>query len=86
MAIPPSREAREAMWSSAGLVRTPERLRELLAHEHPLARLVAASALHREETRGAHCRADHPELDPDLDGRHTVVAAGSEAPAYESWS
>ena len=86
IALPPSWEAREAMWGCAGLVREPERLRRLLDHGHPLARLVAASALHRRETRGAHVRADRPGADAELDGRHTVVAAGGEAPVLELWS
>ena len=34
---------------------------------HPLARLVAASALAREESRGAHARAEFPAPDPALD-------------------
>jgi L-aspartate oxidase len=52
---------------------------------HPLARLVALSALAREETRGAHARAEFPEADPGLDGRHTVLPAGSDGPAFVPW-
>ena len=47
------------------------------------ARLVAASALFREETRGAHARADFPDTDPSLDERHTVVDNG--APRLDHW-
>jgi L-aspartate oxidase len=85
-APPPSRAVREAMWRHAGLERDAAGLRPLLDAEHPLARLVAACALHREETRGAHARADFPALDPGLDERHTIVAAGSEAPSFARWT
>ncbi len=82
----PDRDTRKAVWRYAGLVRDPEGLRSLLDHDHPLARLVAACALHREETRGAHVRADHPETDPSLDDEHTVVAAGGVTPVFEHWT
>ena len=82
----PSREVREAMWRHAGLERDAAGLRPLLHAPHPLARLVAACALHREESRGAHARADFPGLDPALDDRHTVVAAGSETPTFVRWT
>ncbi len=77
----PSRETRKAMWRHAGLERTAEGLRPLLDDPHPLARLVAACALFREESRGAHGRADFPETDPALDDRHTVVEPGRAGPA-----
>ncbi len=60
-------------------------LQELQKDPHPLARLVAASALAREETRGAHARAEFPEPDPALDARHTVLSADSETPAFAAW-
>ena len=73
------------MWRLAGLERTAEDLRELARDPHPLARLVAVSALAREETRGAHARAEFPEPDPALDARHTVLSAGSETPSFIEW-
>ena len=74
---PPTRETRTAMWRHAGLERDAEGLRPLLDDPHPLARLVARCALFREESRGAHARPDFPERDPALDGRHTVIDAGT---------
>jgi L-aspartate oxidase len=50
-----------------------------------VARLIAASCLAREESRGAHQRLDFPDTDPALDGRHTVVD-GSGAVRLEEWS
>jgi L-aspartate oxidase len=85
IAPPPTRETRKAVWRLAGLERTAEDLTELLDDPHPLARLVAASALAREETRGAHARAEFPELDPALDGRHTVLSADSDTPSFVGW-
>ena len=81
--LPPD-ETRAALWSHAGLLRDPERLRELLDDPYPLARLIAASCLAREESRGAHQRVDRPERDPALDLMHTLVGAGRE-PAFEHW-
>ena len=82
---PPSRETRTAMWREAGLERSADGLRRLLADEHPLARLVAASALAREESRGAHARADFPAPDAGLDGRHSVVPAGAATTMLVEW-
>jgi L-aspartate oxidase len=84
IAPPPSRETRAAMWRHAGLERDAEGLKPLLDNPHPLARLVAASAIFREESRGAHARADFPATDPELDERHTVLANG--APTLQHWA
>jgi L-aspartate oxidase len=82
----PSAATREAMWRLAGLERTAEDLRELERDPHPLARLVAASALHREETRGGHARAEYPSSDGRLDGRHSLMNAQVFQPELVSWS
>jgi L-aspartate oxidase len=81
----PDRATRESLWRDAGLVRTPDGLTRLLESPHPLVRLIARCALLRTETRGGHCRADHPERDPALDGRHAVVGTGR-PPGFETWS
>jgi L-aspartate oxidase len=82
---PASRATRHALWACAGLSRERAGLERLREDPHPLARLVAACALLREESRGAHFRSDHPETDPELDGLHAVVREGQE-PAFELWT
>ncbi|HEV2775881.1 MAG TPA: FAD-binding protein, partial [Solirubrobacteraceae bacterium] len=81
----PARATQEALWRDAGIVRTRAGLERVLDDPHPLARLIAASALHREESRGAHQRTDHPSLDPALDHHHTVIGA-DEQPHPSRWS
>jgi L-aspartate oxidase len=81
----PARESREALWRDAGLVRSRAGLERLLGDPHPLVVLVAAHALLRAESRGAHARADFPEPDPALDHHHTVSRPGATAPAFERW-
>ena len=71
------------MWRHAGMERDAEGLRPLLEDPHPLARLVARSALFRAESRGAHARADFPATDPAMDGRHTVL--DGDEPRLERW-
>ena len=77
-------ETRTRMDRFVGIERAAEGLRAMLDDPYPLARLVAASALRREETRGAHRRADFHERDPALDHRHAVLAPGAE-PRLEPW-
>ncbi len=80
----PSRATQEALWRDAGILRTREGLERLLEDPHPLARLIAACALKRQESRGAHQRAEFPEVDPGLDHRHAIVGDGME-PRLELW-
>ncbi len=80
----PGADTRTALWRDAGLERSAEGLSALLDDPYPLARLIARSALAREESRGAHMRIDHPERDPTLDHRHAVLAADGEL-RWEQW-
>ena len=82
----PTRETRDAVWRLAGLERDEERLTQLQQDEYPLARLVAASALARRETRGSHVRIEFPDTDPALDKHHTILDPDSETPRFEAWT
>ena len=83
--IPPVRPAtRAALWEHAGLARRRAGLELLAADPHPLARLVAACALARSETRGSHVRLEHPAPDPAYDRHHTTVAPTGET-RLERW-
>ncbi|RKQ94053.1 L-aspartate oxidase [Solirubrobacter pauli] len=81
----PTRETRANVWRLAGLERTQANLERLREDPYPLARLVAASALHRHETRGAHGRAEYPDTDPALDAHHTILDPDTEIPRFEAW-
>lgn len=81
----PGRETKDALWRNAGLVRTREDLATLLLDPYPLARLIGACALLREESRGAHWRSDFPDRDPALDHQHAVVNPGAR-PAFARWA
>jgi L-aspartate oxidase len=83
-ADPPGEGTREALWRHAGLRRDAEGLAGLRSDPYPLARLIAAACIAREESRGAHQRTDHPGTDPALDLMHTVVGSDAE-PAFERW-
>jgi L-aspartate oxidase len=78
-----SDELREALWRDCGLVRDFAGLERLRASSHLLTRLIAESALVREESRGSHFRADFPVEDPSLEG-HVVLRPGHE-PKLETW-
>ncbi len=79
-----SQASREALWRHAGLERDRAGLQTLSSDPQPLVRLIGASALTREESRGAHLRRDFPELDPRLDDRHVAIGKESE-PTFERW-
>jgi L-aspartate oxidase len=81
---PPTAATREAVWRGAGLRRSAAGLEPLLEDPYPLARLIAASALERRESRGAHLRTDFPQTDPSLDATH-ITCAGKAAPRRELW-
>jgi L-aspartate oxidase len=79
---PPS--TRAALWRFAGLRRDRTGLEQLVRDPFPLANVIGAACLLREESRGAHQRSDHPDADPALDGMHTLVRP-DEAPRFERW-
>jgi len=80
------RAVRALMWEHVGLVRDGRGLERALAeldrlepHAGPsgrnallVARLIAAAALERTESRGGHFRADYPESDPRQQARRFV--------------
>ncbi len=85
---PPPRltsDSREALWRHAGLEREGDGLRGLLGDDSPQVRLIAACALARAESRGAHLRRDFPDRQPGLNDRHFTIRAGGE-PEAEYWT
>jgi len=74
---------RRALWRDAGLVRDAAGLRRLTESPHLLARLIARSALAREESRGGHFRADFP-FEGERFAAHSVVG-GNEEVTFERW-
>ncbi|HET7457762.1 MAG TPA: FAD-binding protein, partial [Gemmatimonadaceae bacterium] len=80
----PSLETRDAMDRHLGIERSAESIRPMLDDPYPLARLIAAAALAREESRGAHRRSDFPSTDPGLDNHHLIHAPNVHV-AYEIW-
>jgi L-aspartate oxidase len=74
MARAPLSELRRRMWRQAGPARQGHELEQLsawLERQRPtnpvlVASMIAASALRRAESRGAHLRRDHPDEDPAL--------------------
>lgn len=82
--VPVTPALRRAFWRDAGLVRDGAGLERLRRSGHLLAGLIAESALVREESRGAHFRADFPEEDARF-AAHVVLRPGEE-PVLERWS
>ena len=66
------------------MIRNAEGLERLRKAPGVLPRLIAESALTREESRGAHFRSDFPTED-DAFRRHVVRRRGHE-PVLELWS
>lgn len=81
--VPPA-SSRTALWRLAGIERSRQSLSRLLDDPFPPARRIAAMALMRSESRGAHQRTDRPETDPALDGMH-AVQQGDGGPEWERW-
>ncbi len=81
----PDRATRAAVWQGAGVLRSAEGLRALTQVDHPMARWVAISALHRDERRGAHWRRDAGPQRPELDRHHTVLDPVTETVRFERW-
>ena len=76
-------ELRSGLWRDCGLIRDAAGLSSLLEAPHLLTRLIAESALTREESRGSHFRADFPSESRAFE-RHVVHRSGQE-PALEAW-
>ena len=80
---PVTPDLRASLWRDCGLIRDAEGLGRLLHAPHLLARLVAKTALTREESRGSHFRADFPSESEAFE-RHVVLRPGTDA-ALETW-
>jgi L-aspartate oxidase len=80
---PVTPEIRSGLWRDCGLIRDAAGLSRLLDAPHLLTRLIAKSALAREESRGSHFRVDYPAQDERLSG-HVVLRHGAE-PVLETW-
>jgi L-aspartate oxidase len=78
-------ESRRALWQRAGIERDGAGLAALTDDAHPLVRLIAACALHRQESRGAHQRRDFPATTTELDNHHVVISR-DRGPTSELWT
>jgi L-aspartate oxidase len=82
-AEPITQDLRRALWRDCGLVRDAPGLERLRVAPHLLTRLVAESALAREESRGSHFRVDFPSESEAFEA-HVVLRSGAE-PELETW-
>jgi L-aspartate oxidase len=80
---PVSADLRRRVWEDCGLIRDAAGLERLQSSPHLLTRLIAESALTREESRGSHFRADFPTENEAFE-RHVVLRPGAE-PVLETW-
>ena len=83
-AEPVTPDLRTEMWRDCGLIREAAGLQSLQDAPHLLVRLIAGSALAREESRGGHFRSDFP-LEDVAFAAHTVIRPGRE-PVFERWA
>ena len=80
---PVTPELRARLWHDCGLIRDAAGLERLRTAPHQLTRLIAESALTREESRGSHFRVDYPTESEEFE-RHVVLRPGAK-PAPETW-
>jgi len=76
-------ELRHRLWEDCGLIRDAAGLGRLRSAPHLLSRLIAESALTREESRGSHFRLDFP-VESRAFERHVVLRPGAQ-PSLERW-
>ncbi len=76
-------DLRTALWEDCGLVRDATGLERLRTAPHLLTRLIAESALVREESRGSHFRVDFPSQREEFEC-HVVLRPGAGA-ELETW-
>jgi L-aspartate oxidase len=82
--LPVDAALQQALWEDAGVIRNAEGLERLRHAPMLLPRLIAESALAREESRGAHFRSDFPTED-DAFRKHVVLRPAQE-PVLETWN
>jgi L-aspartate oxidase len=80
---PVTAQLRHRLWEDCGLVRDAAGLERLRSAPHLLTRLIAESALTREESRGSHFRVDFP-AESDAFERHVVLRPDAET-LLETW-